>query len=349
MSWTALLEFLLGLAITIAALTDVFTSVLVPSPASGWLRITGHVRTIALQAWRARRRLPGGRNGRLSNLFGPLLFFFAFLTWVLLLFLGFGIMFHAAGDLFNPPLGTLSDAIYLAGSSFVTLGVSEVDAIGFGRWLVLCAGLSGFSIITATVTFILQVQAAFDQREWRVLTLRDTAGQPPSGIGLLENFGKLGMQAELPDFFNGWRDWSATVLHSHAAHPILGYFHSVDHESDWLSALATVLDAATLVAALTESPAKGPATLLQRSGARTAASLCALYDLDRDAPDRASTATIEQLGARLAAAGYELSDPQGARERFEQMRATYSAEIAAIATHLGTPRVPLLTAENCPE
>jgi hypothetical protein len=346
---TSALEFLLGLAITVATLIDVFASVVVPGPWSGWLGVPRRTRTFALHAARAKRAVLPRSSTHFSFYFGPVLFLLSFLAWIGLLLLGFGLMLHANPDLFEPRLDDLSQAIYLAGSSFVTLGVSEVDAYGWGRWLILAAGLAGFSIITATVTFILQVQTAFHEREWQVLTLTGLAGRPPSGIALLEAYAELGSVDELPDFFRSWRNWSASVLHSHSAHPVLGYFQSVDADNDWLSALATVLDAATLVVALTEHGATGSATMMHRNGSRTAETLCALYGQAEEAPTPPDRATVERLRERLAAAGYSVRGAHDAGVRLARMRADYEGRLSALAAHLGTAPVALLPERPRPE
>lgn len=343
MTTLAVLEFAVGLAITVATLADVFATVLVPGPWSGWLGVSRRTRSIALHAARAKRAVLRRPGTRFSFYFGPALFLLSFLAWNLLLLLGFGLMMHACADLFAPRLDELAQAIYLAGSSFVTLGVSEVDAYGFGRWLILAAGLAGFSIITATVTFILQVQTAFHDREWHVLTLAGLAGRPSSGIVLLETYSELDVVGELPELFRSWRDWSASVLHSHAAHPVLGYFQSVDADNDWLSALGTLLDAATLLAALTEQhPAAGAAAMLHRSGSRTAETLCALYGLQEAPPEPADRATVERLRDRLAAAGYAVRSAHDGAARFAHMRADYEGRLATLAAHFGTLSVELL-------
>ena len=249
------METVIGFAIVLATLADVFSTVLAPGPANGRLRIAGRVREMTLPLWRyaSRRRGRGGRQ-QLSNIFAPVLFCLAFAAWALLLLAGFGLLFHASGQSFSPPLATFDEALYVAGSSLLTLGVSEVNASGTARWLILWTALCGFGVITATITFILQVQASLHQREAGVLTLSGLAGSPPSGIVLLESFAKLDLRTDLPAFFKEWRDWSAAVLHSHASYPVLVYFHSMDAESDWLPALGAVLDAATLLSVLTSDP-----------------------------------------------------------------------------------------------
>ncbi len=339
---SVVLEFAAGLVIVLATLIDVFSTVLAPGPANGHLRIAARLRELTLPLWRyASRTRGGGGRQRLSNVFAPVLFCLAFGAWLLLLLAGFGLLFQAWGGSFTPPLVGVDQALYVAGSSLLTLGVSEVNAHGAARWLVLWAALSGFGVITATITFILQVQASLHQREAGVLTLSGLAGSPPSGIVLLESFAKLKLQPELPAFFKDWRDWSAAVLHSHASYPVLVYFHSMDAESDWLSALSAVLDAATLLEVLTLDAASGSATLMRRSGSRTLSHLCDLFAIAPEDDEPVGDDLVASLCDRLRKAGYDTCEGHGVATRLLMLRADYSGRLDALAGHLGAERMSL--------
>lgn len=330
--WLALLG---GLSLTAATLADIFVTILVPGPNRGFLRIGARLNRVTLPVARAlsRRRHRGGRP---SNSFAPFLFLLIFATWLLLLLIGFGLLFFAMRDHFTPPLHDMGDAVYFAGSSLLTLGVSEVDAHGPARALLLAAGLSGFAAITATLTFVLQVQTALHQRESRVLTLGSLAGTPPTGIGLLESVASLSVASELHDFFRVWRDWAASTLHSHVASPMLIFFSSVDEESDWLLSLQAVLDAATMLMALTDHEAKGAATLMHRGGSRTAARLCALLGADQRDPTPLGEDAVRALSAKLERCGYPVI-PVDAHllAQFERLRGDYACRIDALARRLG--------------
>ena len=333
------LELVAGLLITLVTLSDIFVTILVPGPNRGFLRIGARLNAVTLPIARAlsrRQRRPGGRP---SNSFAPFMFVLIFATWMLLLLGGYGLLFQAVGDHFSPRLGGFDDAVYFAGSSLLTLGVSEVDAHGPARWLLLAAGLSGFAVITATLTFVLQIQNALHQRETRVLTLGSLAGTPPSGIGLLEAVATLESGPDLHAFFREWRDWAAAMLHSHIATPMLIFFSSVDEESDWLASLEAVLDAATLLMALTTNEAKGAATLMHRGGSRTAARLCALLQIHKADAQPLADDAVRALAGRLAASGYAVVEIDAhAVAAFERLRGDYAGRIACLAQRLGADR-----------
>jgi hypothetical protein len=253
-----------------------------------------------------------------------------------LLILGFGLLLHALGNELTPQLKTVDQAFYLAGSSVVTLGVSEIDAHGAARWVILTAGISGFGVITAVISFVTQLQAGLHQRETGVLTLCGMAGGPPSGLTLLENFAQLGMRRELAGFFLQWRDWSAAVLHSHVSYPVLAYFHSVDAESDWLQVLEALLDAATLIMAVTNDEAIGAASLMHRSGSRASAHLCRLFRLEPGSTEAPERSQLDDAARKLQALGYsvDLGDELIAT-KFAALRSDYSGRIRVLALHLG--------------
>jgi hypothetical protein len=328
------LEFAVGLVLVAAALVDVFVSILIPGTARGWPSVATLVHRGAVPAWRTTVRRRGTRSrARFANLFAPLLLSAVVASWLALLLLGFGLTFHASADLFTPPLDVFSQALYVAGSSILTLGVSEVDATGYARWLILAGALSGFSVITASVTFILQVQSALQEREKLVLTLAGLAGRPPSGLALLKHFAQVDMRDHLPAFFLEWRSWSTFVLHSHVAHPVLCYFHSVDQESDWLTALVTVLEASALIVALTDDPSRGPANLMHRSGTRTVAHLATLLRLTQaeiDEPEDAASITHE-----LSASGYALTSRRDAAATLARLKSDYAGRAQGLAAHFG--------------
>lgn len=323
-----------GVLLTAATLADIFATILVPGPTRGLLRIGARVRVLVLPVRRAARRRRGGGPGS-SNVFAPLVFLIIFGAWMALLLAGFGLIFAGLAEHFTPQLYGAGDAFYFAGSSLLTLGVSEVNAHGPARWALLAAGLSGFGVITATVSFVVQVQTALHQRESRVLTLASLGGTPATGISVLQAIAALEVTGELHDFFRVWRDWAAAMLHSHLASPMLIFFHSVDRESDWLRALEAVLDAATMLAALTTHEARGAATLMHRTGSRTAARLCALLAVEAGETAPLGAEAVAALIARLRTCGYPVVDDAAAVARFEALRGDYAGRIAALRTELG--------------
>ena len=338
---TAALEYLLGGVIVAVALADIFSTILVPGPIGGELRVVLQIRRLTLPLWRyaARRRTRG--DDRPSNGFAPFTFVMTFTTWMLLLLVGFGLLMHAAQGSFAPRLHRVDDALWVAGSSLLTLGISEYDASGVARWMILAAALSGFSALTASITFMLQIQSGLHQREPRVLTLVGIAGSPPSGVIILETAASLSDRTYLERFFLEWRDWAAATLHSHLSYPMLSYYRSSDAQNDWLTALEAVLDAASLVMALTDDPSIGAATLMHRTGSRTASTMRAAFGLVECAQTHGDD-SLQHVADRLIRAGYGRA-AQGQRlQRMIELRSDYAGHLEALASHLGASRAALV-------
>ncbi len=342
---TTIAELAVGGAIVLIVLADVFATILVPGPVGGRLRVILAVRSLSLPLWRlaARRRRDG--DARPRNGFAPVTLVLTFAAWMLLLLAGFATLIHAVGPLFRPRIEGWGDATWVAGSSLMTLGVSEFDAQGPARWLILAGALAGFSALTASVTFMLQIQAGLHQREPAVMTLVGLAGAPPSGVRILESFAALGDRDQLARFFLDWRNWAASTLHSHLSYPVLSYYRSLDAQNDWLAALEAVLDAATLVMVATDDPACGAATLMHRTGSRTAKQLRDLFKVRvGEAPGDAERA--EAAIRRLRDKGYAGGDEPGAAARFLGLRADYAGDLEALASHLGANRAVLLAQDG---
>ena len=297
MVWT-ILEFALGLFISGITIGDVFASILIPGPTSSPLRVVSRVRQLSLPAWRfLSRRSSGGK--RLSNSFAPLLFAFAFVGWLLLLCLGFGLMLHACAGSFTPPLHNFGQALYVAGAFLLTVGTNEVQPHGFVRVLVLIGALSGFGVITATITFIIEIQSNLHERETGVLKLNGLTGKPPSGVGLLETIASLRMQAGPGQLLQGMggvvrcRDEQPCVVSRSDLLPFRGRGERLGDVASGGARCRNPRDG------LTEEDSAGAAAYLHRAGSRTAAHLAKLFDLDDQDIARIDEDVLAEIGKRL--------------------------------------------------
>ena len=169
------LAFLGGLVIVSLTLRDVFYTVVVPGESRGPLRIVRRVTAVILRVTRHASAAECGLGVSLA----PLVLVVSFVTWMVSLVLGFGLMTFALGAWFDPVLDSFSQAVYVAGSGVVTIGLSETDATGPARWVALAAGFCGLAVMTLAVTYLLEVQASVAQRDAGIVRLDTSAGSPP--------------------------------------------------------------------------------------------------------------------------------------------------------------------------
>ena len=325
-----------GLFLAILTLRDVFETVVVPGESRASLRVARRSIVLLLPLWKLMR----GRQG-ISSSFAPLVLVTSFFLWMLLLTIAFAMMAHALRYSFAPPLPDFAQAIFLAGSGLVTIGLSETDALGAARWVVLASGFCGLGVMTMAVTYLLEVQSSLAARDSGLLKLRTSAGDPPSGLAMLEKYAAIDNLDGLVDVLKDGRDWCAKVLQSHAAHPSLIYFRTVRTGAGWPASLGALLDLALLVEHYCDLPAlRGRAVLLREDGARMAGELAALLDLR---PGEAAPEPIahDALCRRLRAAGYRLRGEIDAGA-FEALRGDLAAKVAVLADHLGKAVAPLI-------
>ena len=126
--------------------------------------------------------------------------------------------------------------------------------------------------------------------------------------------------------FGEWERWSAEVLDSHVAYPLLGYFRSSHDNVSWISGLGTVLDAASLVLTTIEGIPRGEAKLFKRVGAHLVEDI---YNLGFRTGDGASLdrSDFDAACDRLAEGGYALAPRDAAWPAFEAARTTYAPRL----------------------
>ena len=330
--------FALGVFILGLTFWDLFETVVVPRPTPGWFRIG---RYIVRGSWRALRAIRDGRPersyDRLLGLFAPAVTIMLLFTWLIGLILGFGLILYALRDELTPTPADLGTTLYFAATSVLTIGFGDIIPNGWpARILITTAAISGLGVVALVVTFLFSLYASYQRREAQVVALEAAAGGPPSAVALLETYAQLHLVERLPDLFRDWQRWSVEVLDSHVAYPLLGYFRSSHDNLSWISALGTVLDAASLVLTTICDVPRGDAKLVKRVGTHLVEDI---YNLGfhRGSATPLDRSSFDAACDRLEEAGYTLEPRDVAWPAFEASRATYASRLEAIADYWATP------------
>src|SRR2546429_152372 len=263
------IELILGSIIVVSTLVDIFQSVVVPRPTRRSLRLAPFLLNGMWPLWKwIALRLPSAKyRAACLGIYAPLTVVVLLLVWGIALIFGYGLLFLALQSELQPRLHDLGTALYFAGTSLLTLGFGDIVAIGgITRILALCAGASGIVLASSVISMFFSLYSSLGHREVLVTMLRNRAGSPSSGVTLLETYAHLQMLEELPGFLTAWEEWSTEVLIGSLSYPVLPYFRSVRPDESWVSALGTLLDAATLIISCIEDGPAGPANLLYQSG-----------------------------------------------------------------------------------
>ena len=271
------------------------------------------------------------------GLFAPAATISLLAAWLISLILGYGLILFAVRDQLRPVPTNLGTTVYFAATSVLTLGFGDFVAVGpFARIIAAMAAITGLGAVALVVTFLFSLYGSYQRRELRVVMLQASAGAPPSAVALLETYALLGLVERLPTLFRDWQAWTAEVLDSHVAYPLLGYFRSSHDNLSWISALGTVLDASSLVLTTIEGVPRGDAKLFKRMGTHLVEDIANL-GFQHGGPSSLDRSAFDAACDRLEQAGYALVAKDVAWPAFEAARATYSARLEAMASYWATP------------
>lgn len=258
------LEPVLGTLLMAVVLADVFLTVLYARAGTGILSDR-----LARLVWLAMRG--ASCNNHLLSFCGPVIVVALLLTWSILLALGAALIVH-------PLLGTsitssnqdtptdFVTALYVAGSSLSIVGGSNFGPQSAGaKLLFLLNSVIGTSVISLTITYLMQIYGALRSRNSLCLKIHGLSGETGDAAELLAH---LFANNQLSAGYNNLSALAAELSDAKEAHhfyPILFYFrfpepiYSVSRS--WLIAL----DAVSLI----RSALPKDADWLKQSGAVT--------------------------------------------------------------------------------
>lgn len=247
----AIFRQITGVGIILITLCDVYLTVLYPRTGKSVISLQ-----LCKGMWRLFRwisHLPGVRKNTVLSYCGPTLLVAIASFWVCAVALGFALLIW-------PALGTgiqassgrtptdFATAIYYSGFTLTTLGVGDlVPKTGFWRFVTVLEAAIGFSIITASLTYLLSVYNALTRRNTFALSLHHRAGNEASAAILLSRLkGYRDFEPAMQEISDITRDL-LFLLESHHAYPVLHYFRfSEPHYA--LARIALIsLDLATLI------------------------------------------------------------------------------------------------------
>jgi len=336
-------EGMVGAAIVLAILLDIFLAVVVPRRAPNLgrhVRVSGMIIPSSWRVWREIGLRFGSSERREAFLgsFGSLVVVVLLIVWVAGLIVGYGLILFAFKDQLRPEPESLGTALYFSGVSLLTLGFGDIVATaGPARLVTLIAAANGLGLFALVITLFFTLYGSFQRREVAVVVLEAGAGAPPSGVTLLETYALGGILDDLPRVFAEWQAWAAEVLDSHLAYPVLAYFRSSHDNDSWVSSLGAVMDAATLVLTTIEDGPKGWAKLSRAVGGHCLEDLVYAFRLNAEPDVGVERAEFDEARSRLEAAGFRLRDADESWASFARLRAEYAGRVNALARYWATP------------
>src|ERR1700681_2091679 len=262
-------EILGGLAILLVILYDIFQSVVLPRPAINKLATVRYLVRGLYWIWRwvGNRMDSIPRRERWLSTYGPGAVLTIFVAWGLALVLAYGLIIDGVRDEMRPVPDSFGTSVYFSATTLVPLSYGDfVPEGGPARAVIIAESATGVGIAALVITLLFSLYESFRAREELVVSLDAMAGAPPSGVQILETAAKHGMRPELKQTFDEWRAWSAMVLESHLAYPLLVYFRFSHDNEAWINSFGAVMDAAVLTMSTVIDESEGPARLMFRIG-----------------------------------------------------------------------------------
>jgi hypothetical protein len=336
-------EIVGGIAVVVLMLYDLFHAVLPRRPFVHRLPLVGWL--LFPKLWRVWRWVGRRRQQKRENFlatYGLAILLMLLAVWGLSLVLGYGLVLDGLRDQITPPPAGFWTSLYFSAATLLPLSYGEMVPTGWAaRLAVLAESASGVTLVALAITLLFSLYRSFQEREELVVTLDALAGAPPSGLQILENAAARPMPERLlHETFNDWKRWSAAVLESHLAYPMLFYFRSSHVDEAWLNSFGTVMDAATLVLSTIESESASAAWLMSRVGNHLIKDTVRLFGIRSTGEVGVERQEFEEAWARLRDAGYRCRDAETAWTEFVNLRRRYASPLNQMAHELAIVPAP---------
>jgi hypothetical protein len=332
-------EAAIGVVILAVAFYDVFQSVVLPRPSIGKLRLAPWILRPLWATWRwaSTRESRIERRENMLGTFGPVALLALLAFWSLSSILGYALLIDSIPDEIHPPSPDFWTSLYFSAGTLLPLSYGEILPIGFlARLVIVAESATGVGLIALVISLLFSLYGSFQRREELVVTLDALAGAPPAGLQILETVANHRMPDELRATFDDWRRWSAAVLESHLAYPILVYFRSSHDNEAWLNSFGAVMDAATLFLStvVSEDATEGHARLMFKIGNHLVEDLAWYFRFKNAGVPIVERQEFDDARDRLISAGYKCREADAAWEEFASLRSLYASILNQLAGRL---------------
>jgi hypothetical protein len=326
-----------GALVAARALYSAIRTIILPRSSNDWITRMAFIAVRLVLDFIAPPKRPYLWRDRVYAYFGPLGLLAAALTWILLVFSGFTLLFWGTGT------NTLTHAARESGSALLTLGFFSPPG-GIQTALTFIEAVLGLGLAALLVTYLPTIHSAFSRREVAVNLLEVRADSPPSAVAMLERYQRLGRWDALHLEWERWEVWFAELEESHTSIAALAFYRSPRPMNSWITAAGVVMDAAALCRSLLDIPKDIQADLAIRAGFVALRSIADFFGIDYDprpaqtSPTSVTRDKFDLAAFELEAAGLPLrEDRDQAFRDFNGWRVNYDRTLLAISRLIVAP------------
>jgi hypothetical protein len=335
------IAFAAGALIVGATVISAIKSTVLPRAAQS--RITNVVITAVRGAFRlrAKRSTSYAERDRIMALLGPVALMVELAVWLLLIIIGYGLMFGALSN------GSVAFDTELSGSSVFTLGTTS-DKQVLASILSYSEAALGLLLVALLITYLPSIYNAFARRENGVSLLQVRAGSPPQATTMLIRYSRIEERRyQLRELWRQWEEWFTDVEESHTTFPILVFFRSPLADRSWITAAGALLDGASFWAACVEHPIDPDVQLCIRAGYLALRRIADVFripynpDPQPEDPITITRGEWDKAMAEMEAEGVPLKrDREAAWLAWRGWRVNYEAPLLQLARLVEAPLAP---------
>jgi len=335
---------IVGLALILTVLWDVFETIVLPRRVTRRVRLT---RVFYRFTWAPWRRIANAikkkkRREILLSIYGPLSLLMLLTVWAVSVVVGFALIHFAIGSSIGHVTehsGFFTD-LYYSGTTFFTLGLGDIAPLGAAARAVTVVEASiGFGMLALVIGYLPVLYQAFSRREVNISMLDARAGTPPTAVELLRRHQEANSLASLDDWLRDWEMWAADLMESHLSYPVLCFFRSQHDNQSWLAALSTVLDTCSLVMVGIDGTPKWQAQLTFKMARHALVDISQIFNTSPVRNDGARL-TVEQLAELrnvLRDNGVEMNSEPGDERTLTELREMYEPYTEVLSSYLLMP------------
>lgn len=325
------LAFLIGAVAVLATLASALRTVVLPRGIPS--RLARVVFLATRQAFRIRVRpsVPYAKRDRIMAMYSPVALLVLLATWLLLVLVGFTLMYWGLGG------RGLEEAFTLSGSSMLTVGFARPPDLSSIVLAFSEAGV-GLMLLALLITYLPTLYGVFSRREAGVAALEVRAGAPPSGVELIQRSWRVDRLEALNDLWRQWEQWFLDIQETHTSFPAVVFFRSPQPEHSWITSAGAVLDGASLFLSSVDRPADPEAAFCIRSGYIALRRVAEFFRIPFDHspapvdPVSVGRDEFDVAWEELATQGVPLrSDREGAWRDFTGWRVNYDRVLVSLA------------------
>ncbi|MDX6574479.1 MAG: hypothetical protein QOE96_432 [Blastocatellia bacterium] len=335
---------LIGVALIIVVLWDVFETIVLPRRVTRRFRLTRLFYRVIWVPWStiARGFKKNKARETFLSVFGPLSLLALLVLWAVALVFGFASLHWSFGselNLVNGHAEFFSD-VYYSGTTFFTLGLGDIAPAGTAaRAITVIEASLGFGLLALVIGYFPVLYQAFSRREVNISMLDARAGTPPTAAELLRRHQEGQSLDSLDQFLRDWEMWAADLMESHLSYPVLCFFRSQHDNQSWLAALNTVLDTCSLVMVGIDGIPKWQAQLTFKMARHAIVDISQIFNTSPVKHDgaRLPKKDLETLRMILSETGVALRNEAGDETTLEELRAMYEPYTRVLSRYLMMP------------